>query len=178
MEINTLLSTPKSPLILYHILFRQDEISVADVSRRLRLSKGFVSKFFFLLSKEKILKKSANKYKVLPNLKVRLLKIFFNLRLFTDFKFERYAFIMGAGIYGSCAKGENTEDSDIDIWIKIDKKDERELAKVTGSLKKLSGKISPLYIYEKKLEVLRDEDPIFYGSIVHGSIKLYGKDIV
>ena len=178
MKINMLLSTKERECILNDVLYKQAEISVADVSRRLKVSKGFVSKFFSLLSKEGILKKSKNKHVVLANIKVRLLRILFNLRLFTEFKFGKYSFVRGAVIYGSCAKGENTEDSDIDIWIKIDKTDERELAKVTGSLKKLSGRISPLYLSEEKLEVLRGEDPIFYSSIVHGSIKLYGEDIV
>ena len=178
MKINILLSTKERERILNDVFFKQGEISVADVSRILNVSKGFVSKFFSLLSKERILKKSKKKYVVLDNLKVRQLRILFNLRIFADFNFRKYPFIRGAGIYGSCAKGENTEDSDIDIWVKIDKKDERELAKVTGSLKKISGKISPLYLSEEKLEVLRNEDPSFYSSVVHGSIRLYGEDIV
>jgi predicted nucleotidyltransferase len=178
MKISALLSTKKRERILNDVLFKQGEISVADVARRLRVSKGFVSKFFSLLSKERILKKSKNKYAVLANINVRLLRILFDLRLFTDFNFRKFLYVKGAGIYGSCAKGENSEDSDIDIWIKIDKTDERELAKLTGSLKKLSGRISPLYLSEEKLGVLRGEDPIFYNSIAHGSIKLYGEDIV
>lgn len=178
MNISIMLSTRERERVLNEVLLKQDNISVAHVSRSLKVSKGFVSKFFSLLSKERILKKSKNKYVVLDSLKVRLLKILFNLQLFADFNFGKYPFVRGAGIYGSCAKGENTEDSDIDIWIKIDKKDEQELAKVTGSLKKLSGRISPLYLSEEKLEVLKKEDPLFYSSIVHGSIRLHGVDIV
>lgn len=178
MKINMLLSTRERERILNEVLYKEGEISVADVSRRLKVSKGFVSKFLSLLSKERILKKTKNKYVVLANIKVRLLKILFNLRLFADFNFGKYAIIRGVGIYGSCAKGENSEDSDIDIWIRIDKTDERELAKVTGSLKKLSGRISPIYLSEEKLEVLKKDDLPFYNSIVHGSIKLYGEDIV
>lgn len=178
MKISTLLSTKERERILNDVLFKQGEISVAEVSQRLRVSKGFVSKFFSLLSKERILKKSKNKYIVLANINVRLLRILFNLRLFTDFNFRKFPYVKGVGIYGSCAKGENSEDSDIDIWIKIDKTNERELAKLTGSLMKLSGRISPLYLSEEKLGVLRGEDPIFYNSVEHGSIKLYGEDIV
>jgi predicted nucleotidyltransferase len=178
MKISTLLSTRERERILNDVLFKQGEISVADVSQRLRVSKGFVSKFFSLLSKERILKKSKNKYVVLANIEVRMLRILFNLRLFTDFNFRKFPYVKGVGIYGSCAKGENSEDSDIDIWIKIDRTDEQRLAKMTGSLKKVSGRISPLYLSDEKLGVLRGEDPIFYNSVVHGSIKLYGEDIV
>ena len=178
MKISLLLCTKERERILNDVLFKQGEISVVDVSRRLKVSKGFVSKFFSVLSKERILKKSQNKYVVLANLNVRLLRILFNLKLFSGFNFGIYPFVRGAGIYGSCAKGENTEDSDIDIWIKIDKTDEQELAKLTGSLKKLSGRISPLYLSEEKLRVAREEDPIFYSSIAHGSIRLSGEEIV
>ena len=178
MNISNLLSTREREHILNDILFKQGDISVADVSRRLNISKGFISKFFSLLSKEKIIKKLKIKYVVLDNLKVRMLRILFNLKLFAGFNFGKYTFIRGAGIYGSCAKGENTEDSDMDIWVKIDIKDGEELAKVTGSLKRLSGRISPLYLTKNKIEVLKREDPLFYRSIVHGSIKLYGEDIV
>lgn len=178
MNVSKLLSTKERELILNDVILTEDEIGVVDVARRLKLSKGFVSKFFSFLSKERVLKKSKNKYVVLSNIKVKLLRILFNLQLFADFNFEKYPVIRGVGVYGSCAKGENTEDSDIDIWIKIDKTDERELAKVTGSLKKISGRISPLYLSDEKIEVLKKEDLPFYDSMVHGSIKLYGEDIV
>lgn len=71
MNISILLSTRERERILNEVLFKQDHISVVDVSRSLNVSKGFVSRFFSLLSKEKILKKSKKKYVVLDNLKVR-----------------------------------------------------------------------------------------------------------
>lgn len=178
MNISKLLSTRERENILNEVLFKQGQISVADVSRTLEISKGFVSKFFSFLAGEKIIKKSKKKYVVLDRLKVRSLRILFNLKLFADFNFGKYLFVAGAGIYGSCAKGENTEDSDIDIWVKIDKRDEEELAKLTGSLKRISGRISPLYLTKEKLEVLKKEDLPFFNSIMHGSIKLYGEDVV
>lgn len=178
MNINKLLSSRERENVLNEVLFKEDEISVADVSRTLEISKGFVSKFFSILAGEKIIKKSKNKYVVLDTLKVRSLRILFNLKLFADFDFGKYPFVRSAGIYGSCTKGENTEDSDIDIWVKIDKRNEEELAKLTGSLKRLSGRISPLYLTKEKLVILKKEDPPFYNSIVHGSIRLYGEDVV
>lgn len=178
MNISKLLSSIERENILNEVLFKEGDISVVDVSRTLEISKGFVSKFFSILAGEKITKKSKNKYVVLDTLKVRSLRILFNLKLFADFNFGKYPFVRSAGIYGSCTKGENTEDSDIDIWVKIDKRNEEELAKLTGSLKRLSGRISPLYLTKEKLVILKKEDPPFYNSIVHGSIKLYGEDIV
>jgi hypothetical protein len=66
----------------------------------------------------------------------------------------------------------------MDIWVKIDKRNEEELAKLTGALKRLSGRISPLYLTREKLAVLKKEDPPFHDSIANGSIKLYGEDVV
>jgi len=178
MNISKLLSSREREKILIEILFKEGEISVAEVSRSLGISKGFVSKFFSILAGAKIIKKSKHRYVVLDNIKVKSLRILFNLMIFADFSFGKYPFVVGAGIYGSCAKGENTEDSDIDIWVKIDKRDEEELARLTGSLKKLSGRISPLYLTREKLAVLKKDDPPFYNSIVHGSIKLCGENVV
>lgn len=178
MNISRLLSTKQRECILKNILFKQGEISVADLSRTLGISKGFVSRFCSILSQEKIIRKSKNKYIVIENLNVRILKILFNLKLFSGFNFGKFQGVTGGGIYGSCAKGENTEDSDIDIWLKIGKRKVEELAKLTGSLKKVSARISPLYLTEEKIEILKKEDQTFYNSILHGSIKLFGGDIV
>ncbi|MFQ6121162.1 MAG: nucleotidyltransferase domain-containing protein, partial [Methanosarcinales archaeon] len=117
-------------------------------------------------------------YIILDNLNVRVLRILFNLIRFTDFNFKKYPSVKGVGLYGSCARGENTEDSDIDVWIKIKTRDEDELAKLTGALKRISGKISPLYLTSEKLEVLKRTDKPFYNSLVYGSIKIYGEVIV
>ena len=178
MKLSKLLSTEKREQILNEVLFKESEISVVNVSRNLNISKGFVSRYFSLLAEEKIVKKTKNKYKVNDSLDVRLLKILFNLKRFSKFNFKRFPFVSGVGLYGSCAKGENTEDSDIDIWIKIGERDEERLAKLTVRMKKISAKISFLYLTDEKLEVLKKEDPHFYNSLVYGNINIYGENIV
>jgi predicted nucleotidyltransferase len=178
MKLSKLLSTEKRERILNEVLFKEGEISVVDISRNLNISKGFVSKYFSLLATQKIVKKIKNKYTVVDNLDVRLLKILFNLKRFSKFNFKRYRFVEGVGLYGSCAKGENTEDSDIDIWIKLSARDEDKLAKLTALLKKISEKTSPLYLTDEKLEVLKKEDPHFFNSLVYGSHIIHGENIV
>jgi predicted nucleotidyltransferase len=124
------------------------------------------------------MKKAKNKHTVTDNLNVRLLKILFNLKRFSKFNFKRLPFVTGVGMYGSCAKGENTEDSDIDIWIRISSRDEEKLATLTALLKKTSEKISLLYLTDEKLSVLKKEDPHFYNSLVHGTLIIHGENIV
>lgn len=178
MNLSKLLSTKKRELILNEVLFKESEISVVDISRNLNISKGFVSRYLSLLSEQKIVKKVKNKYTVIYNLNVRLLKILFNLKRFSKFNFKRFPFITGVGLYGSCAKGENTEDSDIDIWIKISTRDEEKLAKLTALMKRTSEKTSLLYLTDEKLAVLKKEDPHFYNSLVYGTTIIYGENIV
>jgi predicted nucleotidyltransferase len=178
MDLSEVLSTKKREEILNEILFREEQISVAVISKSLKLSKGFVSRFFVILTQQKIMKKSKKKYNVADNLNVRLLKILFNLKQFSDFNFKRYTFVRGVGLYGSCAKGENSESSDVDIWVAIKIIEEENLAKLTGALKKKSRKISPLYLTKEKLEVLKKDDPIFLYSLIFGSIRIYGEDLV
>lgn len=178
MNLSKLLSTEERIRILNTVLFSQTEMRIAAISKSLNLSKGFVSRFFSILLQQKILKKSKNKYFLQENINVRMLRILFNLSQFVNFNFKKYPFIKGVGLYGSCTKGENTEDSDIDVWIKIEKRDDEELAKLTSALKKVSAKISPLYLTKEKLDVLKREDLPFYNSLVHGSIRIFGEDIV
>lgn len=178
MNLSKLLSTEKRERILNGVLFKESEISVVDFSRNLNISKGFVSKYFSLLAEQKIVKKIKNKYTVSDNLNVRLLKILFNLKRLSKFNFKRFPSVTGVGLYGSCSKGENTEDSDIDIWIKISTRDEEKLAKLTALVKRTSEKISLLYLTDEKMAVLRKEDPHFYNSLVHGTIIIHGENIV
>jgi len=178
MNLSNLLSTKKREHILNEVLFKESEISVVDISRNLNISKGFVSRYLSLLAEQKIVKKVKSKYTVIDNLNVRLLKILFNLKRFSKFNFKRFSFVTGVAIYGSCAKGENTEDSDIDIWIKISTRDEENLAKLTALMKRISEKISLLYLTDEKLEVLKKEDSHFYNSLIYGSLIIHGKNIV
>ena len=178
MNLSELLSTKKREEILSEILFREEQISVAAISKSIKLSKGFVSRFFVMLTRQKIMKKSKKKYAVADNFNVRILKILFNLKQFSGFNFKKYTFVKGVGLYGSCAKGENSESSDVDICIAVETIEEENLAKLTRALKNKSGKISPLYVTKEKLEVLKKDDPLFFYSIIFGSIKLYGEDFV
>jgi len=86
---------------------------------------------------------------------------------------------IGCGIYGSCANGTNHEESDIDIWIKVDKHPgEAKVATVSNEIRKLLGRnVQILVLTPERIERLKKEDPIFYYSLVFGSIRLYGEGI-
>ena len=91
-----------------------------------------------------------------------------------DAKVFNKPFIKKAGLYGILTKGENTEESDIDVWILTGNAREEQLAKLTNELKKKYRKIKPLYLTNEKLRILKDKDRLFYHSLVFGSIIIRG----
>lgn len=178
MNLSKLVSTEEREAILVEILLKKGKISVAEVARNLDISKGFVSRYLTILKKEKILKKKNRDYFVDANLDVKLLRIILSLKLFAQFDFRKYPFVTGVGIYGSCVKGENDENSDIDLWIKISKRNELALAELSTALRKKFGNVSPLYLTDEKLKLLEKEDIPFFHSLVFGSLRIFGEDLV
>lgn len=178
MNLAELFSSEEREAVLAEILLKKGKISVAEVARNLGISKGFVSRYLAILKKEKILKKTNGDYFVEANLSVRLLRIVLSLKHFAQFDFRKYPFVSGVGIYGSCVKGENDEDSDIDLWIKISKRNELALAELSTALRKKFGNVSPLYLTDEKLKLLEKEDVPFFHSLVFGSLGIFGEDLV
>lgn len=177
MNLTKLFSTPERVKILRHILYKTEQFGVNKIARELKLSKGLISKFFDILSKESVLKKINSKFRMQDNLKVKAVKLLLNLTGFNSEIFKRYKFVRSAGLYGSFVKGENTMESDIDLWVLIEKAREENVAKLTSELKRTYGNIKPLYLTREKLAVLKKEDTVFYYSIVFGSITIYGEKI-
>jgi predicted nucleotidyltransferase len=178
MNIWTLFSTRERLKILKYIIYKDEVLTINKIANELRLSKGLLSKYFHILLKEKVLLKSNNKFFVKDNSYTRSLKILLNLNTFKfESLFRKYEFVKAAGFYGSFVKGTNTEDSDIDMWMLIEGVDEEKIAKLTNELKRKSDKIKPLYLTTEKIKMLKEKDPVFYHSLVFGSISIYGEGI-
>jgi len=155
------------------------EIRVRELARQLRVSPAHVSKTLKALRKHNVLKDG----KVdLSNPYVKALKIFFNIKKLAEKNIPdklRLLGIAGAGIYGSWASGTNHEDSDLDIWIKVDKHPgEVRVASISVDLRKTVGSnVQILVLTPERLARLRKEDPLFYFSLVYGSMLIYGEAI-
>lgn len=176
MNFNKILSTKERVKILEMILFKKKEFGVNEIASKVKLSKGLVSKYFEILVKEKILGKKKRKYYVQKNIFVKSLKIMFSLQKIDPKIFRKYKFVKAAGIYGSCIKGTNTESSDIDIWIKVDDLKQESIPTLTSELRRKVENIKILLLDDKKLEVIKKEDPLFYYALYFGSILIYGKE--
>ena len=107
----------------------------------------------------------------------RTMKILMNV-FSLDFEMPKDINIEGIGVYGSYAKGTNTSDSDIDIWIKSAKQpDEEKIAKFNSDLRRKLGNVKLLILTEDRIERLKKDDPVFYYSLLYGSIILKGDNI-
>ena len=173
--MENIFSTRQRIKILEAVLFKTGNISVSNIANQLKLSKGLVSKYFDILTKTGILKKVNGKLRITDSSLVKGIKILLNIKIINLNIFKRFHFVRSVGLYGSCAKGENTEDSDIDLWVRVSNVSEEKLASLTSKLNKEVKNIKPLFLTDKKIEKAKKEDPLFYHSLVFGSIILYGE---
>lgn len=174
MNIPALFSTPERVKILAHVVYKTTPFGVSQVARELNLSKGLVSKYLNLLADEGILDKKERKHAVLDLKNTRAIRTLLNLnRINTDI-FKKYDFVEAVGLYGSHAKGGNTEDSDIDLWILTHPTSEESLARLSSELRKRLGNVALLFLTPEKAAHLRKENPVFYYALVFGSMTLHG----
>ncbi len=172
MNIPKVLSTRERMKILENIIFKEGMFGVCETAKELGLSKSLVSQYFDLLLKEKIIKRIGRKFKVRDGAIVRSLKILFNIQRVKPNAFKKYKSIVAVGLYGSCAKGTNTESSDVDIWIKVDKIDNNLNTKLASELRKRVPNANILWLDNKRIKELKKKDPLFYYALYFGSIIL------
>jgi len=168
-------STNKRLRILETIIFSNRPIGVNIVASNLKVSKGLVSKYLDVLSRKSVLKRLNGKYVIVDSSLTKGLKILINLINIDINIFKKFNFVEAAGLFGSCARGENNEDSDVDIWIKIKEVSDEKTASLTTEMNKKIRNVKPLYLTKKKIEKLKKEDILFYYSLSFGSIILYGE---
>jgi len=172
--MESLFSTSQRIKILGAVIFRTGSVSVNNIASQVGLSKGLVSKYFQILLKEQILKREKGNLVVVDNASVKAVKILLNVRRIDTRIFGKYPFVTAVGLYGSCARGENTEDSDVDLWVRVKDVGETRIASLTSEINKKIKNAKLLFLSDKKIEKLRKEDIMFYHSLSFGSIILYG----
>ena len=172
--MENLFSTSQRIKILEAVIFRVGSVSVNNVAHQLGLSKGLVSKYFQILLGQKILKREKGRLVVSDSSSVRAIRILLNVQKIDARMFGKYPFVSAAGLYGSCARGENTEDSDVDLWVRVKDVEETRIASLTSEINKKIKNAKLLILSDKKIEKFRKEDIMFYHSLSFGSILLYG----
>ncbi|MBI4991436.1 nucleotidyltransferase domain-containing protein [Candidatus Gottesmanbacteria bacterium] len=172
-------STKERIKILKAVIFSEQPIRVNVVAARLKISKGLVSKYFDVLLREGIAKKSNGKYLIVDSAVTKGTKILLNVADIDTGIFKKLDFVEAVGLYGSCAKGENTDESDVDLWIKVKDESDEKAASLSAQMNKKIKNVKPLFLTTKKIEKIKKGDELFYHSLAFGSIILYGaKDAI
>lgn len=169
-------STKERLKILEAIIFKEGSLSVNEIASKLRLSKGLVSKYFDILTKEGILTRKNGKFFAKQSSFAKGIKILLNIKQVSLKIFKKYPFIQSVGLYGSCAKGENREDSDVDLWIRIRKTSDEKLAALTSEINNKIRNVKVLFLTKEKIEQIKKNDPLFYHALAFGSISVYGDE--
>ena len=173
--MESVFSTKERIKILRAVIFSEKPISVNVIAARLKISKGLVSKYLDVLLKEGITKKSNGKYRIVDSPITKGTKILLNITGVGVGMFKKFDFVEAAGLYGSCVKGDNTDESDVDLWIKIKDVSDEKAASLTAVMNKKIKNVKPLFLTTKKIEKMKKEDELFYHSLSFGSIVLYGE---
>ena len=173
--MESIFSTKERIKILKAVIFSDQPISVNIIATKLKISKGLVSKYLDVLLKKGITKKSNGKYIIVDSSITKAAKILLNIIGVDGGMFKKFDFVEAVGLYGSCANGENTDESDVDLWIKIKNVSDEKAASLTAQMNKKIRNVKPLFLTTKKIETMKKEDELFYHSLSFGSIVLYGK---
>jgi predicted nucleotidyltransferase len=174
--MENIFSTKERIKILKFVVYKTGIISVNNIASELKLSKGLVSKYLDILVKNGVAKRAKGKFVINNSPFTRGIKIILNLMGIDPRIFKKYPFVESVGLYGSCAKGENHEDSDVDLWIKIEAVSEEKQAVLISEIRKKINKVKVLLLTKKRLGKIREEDNVFYNSLFFGSITIYGDE--
>ena len=167
-----LLSTPERVRFLAYIISKDKAPGVTAIAKDLRLSKAFVSLQLSAIKKEGLID---NQNRLMLDSRVQALRILLFISDF-DQSLLKSPCIISAGIYGSYAKGLNSEGSDLDVWIYHKVTSHAELAGINSIIKKKYPNAQVLFISDSKLEEIR-KDTVFYHSLVFGSMVLKGEPL-
>ncbi len=173
--MESVFSTKERIKILKGVIFSDQPISVNVIAARLKVSKGLVSKYLDVLLRKGITKKSNGKYLIVNSSISKGAKILLNIIDIDLGIFKKFDFVESVGLYGSCAKGENTYASDVDLWIKVKDVSDEKAASLTTLMNKKIRNVKPLFLTTEKIEKMKKADELFYHSLSFGSIVLYGE---
>jgi predicted nucleotidyltransferase len=142
--------------------------------RKVDISLGSASRSLNLLENEELVNKEEkgklSRYKAnMENPILRELKILFTLmeieELITDMRLMSNQIIL----YGSCATGEDTQDSDIDLFIKSNNS-KKVNKSINNHQKHINRTVSVVVFNDMELRTLKEKDMPFYSRIKKGRL--------
>lgn len=177
MNLPSLFKSEERLKILEYVMVREN-LRVTDIARELNVSKGLVSEFLRTLQKNGLVKrKRGAAYSIIDNFATREVKRLINLSKVNLQRIDRKS-VVGIGIYGSWARGTNTIESDIDVWVKVRKYPSQDhLAKLSSQLRKIFRCDVRLLVLAPAKIVAIKKDEVFFSNLIKDSILLWGEEI-
>ncbi len=149
-----------------------EDYHTRELVRQLGISLGTASKSLKILTEEDLLiKRERGRLSIyqanMENPILRELKILFTLFdlevMIKELKKDSSRIML----YGSCATGEDTFESDIDLFVLTD--NPRHVNEITTKYQKeISRQISPVIVTENEFRQIKREDQPFYNQIMKG----------
>jgi predicted nucleotidyltransferase len=152
----------------------REEYHTREIVRKVDISLGSASRSLNLLENEELVNKEEkgklSRYKAnMENPILRELKILFTLmeieELITDLNLMSNQIIL----YGSCATGEDTQDSDIDLFIKSNNS-KKVNKSINNHQKHIDRTVSVVVFNDMELRTLKEKDMPFYSRIKKGRL--------
>lgn len=157
-----------------------DTVSVRSVSIDTGVSKGLASLYLNLLVNDGLLSRSGRAFHRRNTDLWSVVKLLLNLDLLKH-ALRLPPWARGIGIYGSWARGTNTSDSDLDIWVLVDTyapELEFRVAESDQDLSQLTnGPVHSLILTREKLEGIASSDKPFYANLIKDSITIDGESL-
>ncbi len=157
-----------------------DTVSVHSVSNETGVSKGLASLYLNILVNYGLLSRSGRVFQKRNTDLWNVVKLLQNLDLLTH-ALRLPPWARGIGIYGSWARGTNTSESDLDIWVLVDNYDpefEFRVAESDQDLSKLTnGPVHSLILTREKLAGIARSDQPFYANLIKDSITIEGESL-
>lgn len=174
MDISQLVSRKERIKLLEHILYHpSEEIIPNRLAKKVGVSRSQAHKYVGILRREKLVK--GKRLEQTPF--VQAIRALLNIIRIEEAGVggilrKHFPGMKGWGIFGSFAAGSNTEGSDLDIWIKLDREPE-DLAKARArneASQKLGTALDLIAATPQRLKSLREKSDSFYFSLYNGKI--------
>jgi predicted nucleotidyltransferase len=172
----------KSPerISILRAVSERGKVSVQSVTRGNAVSKGLASLYLNLLVDNHLLTRENRAFCRKDDSMWRAIKLLLNLDLLVPAT-DLPPWARGVGMYGSWARGTNTNESDLDLWILVDTYARDLEFSVAGYDQDLSTvthcEVHSIILTRKKLELLADTDRPFYENLMKNTVTLKGEGL-
>lgn len=162
-------------------LIAEEECSLRDIAEKLKCSPGKVHQAVTLFKNYNLIKvqKKKNKHLLSPNRKNPLsntIKALLNIhQLLSSHAYKKLQKIGVVGVYGSYARGTDTQQSDVDVLILTTIKELKVREHIRLLETELHKRVNPLIMTKSQLQSLERRDPAFYFRLTLTTIPLHGE---